>query len=68
MRRRQRLEALVSETAREIGVLMVVFVPLEFAFADRPVSQWSVGLAFLVGSILLIGGILLPLREENDRP
>ena len=31
----KRVQGLVGETAREIGILMLVFAPLESAFADR---------------------------------
>jgi hypothetical protein len=60
---RQRIQALVGETARELGILVVVFAPLESALAERPL-----GTAVLIGiagaAIVLIAcGILM---EASD--
>ena len=35
---RQRAESLVGESVREVGVLMVVFAPLEATFSDVSVA------------------------------
>jgi hypothetical protein len=59
----RRAKQLVGETAREIGILMLVFAPLESAFADRPIESGSMVMIILV-SLLVIGwGILMESGE-----
>ena len=59
----KRVQGLVGETAREIGILMLVFAPLESAFADRPIDPGFVTTVILVSIILIGGGILIETRE-----
>lgn len=58
-----RVEQLVGETVREIGILVVVFAPLDAALADAPLEPRA--LAAIVGAALtLIGaGIVLESGE-----
>jgi hypothetical protein len=54
----QRAKQVLGETAREIGILVLVFAPLESAFAERPIESGSMVRIILV-SLLAIGcGIL----------
>jgi len=58
-----RIERLFGETVREIGILVVVFAPLEAAFADRPIAPWAVTGAIMAGVGLIVVGIILETRE-----
>ena len=59
---RKLLQRLGGETAREIGVLILVFAPLEATFSEIPVSVNVIfGLA-LLSIILIVGGILMEVR------
>ena len=54
----RRAEELFAETVREVGVLVVVFAPLDAAFSDLPVetalvAMTSVGLLFVAGGIIV---------------
>jgi hypothetical protein len=60
---RQRAESLVGESVREVGVLMVVFAPLEATFSDVSVATARVAAMFLVGLLLIAGGIILESRK-----
>ena len=54
---------LVGETLREIGILVVVFAPLEAVFAERALGA-PVLMALILGSAAAIGaGILLEVAE-----
>lgn len=59
----QRLESVLGETAREVGVLIVVFAPLEATFSDTGVSTARVTAMVLVGLVALASGIILETRE-----
>jgi hypothetical protein len=52
------VERLLGETVREIGILVVVFAPLDAAFANGPLNFNLVGLvmAWAIGAIIV--GIL----------
>jgi hypothetical protein len=58
----QRLETVIGETAREVGVLIVVFAPLEATFSEAPVSSGRVTAMFFVGLLVLAGGIMLEVK------
>jgi hypothetical protein len=53
----------LAETAREIGVLVVVFAPLESAFSERPLGVGSLVGVIVVAAALIGWGILV---EAND--
>lgn len=59
----QRAEDLLGETARETGILIVVFAPLEAIFADALVSQTLVATMFFFGVLLVGSGILIEARK-----
>jgi len=59
----QRAEDLLGETAREVGVLIVVFAPLEAMFSEVFVSAGRVATMFLVGVVLIAGGIIMETRK-----
>lgn len=63
MRRRARVLALIGETSREVGILMLVFAPLDWMFTDDrgdPLAVTATG----SGGLILIGyGILLESKE-----
>jgi hypothetical protein len=44
----RRAEELLAETAREVGVLMAVFTPLEAAFSDK-----TTGVGLVAGGIII---------------
>jgi len=50
-------------TAREIGILMVVFTPFETAFLGRPVDNQSLFVIEAVGVALIAWGILVETTE-----
>ena len=49
----------MGETAREIGILILVFAPMEAAFADGPVNRGAMAAAILVAILAISGGIIL---------
>ena len=50
---------MLGETAREIGILMLVFAPLESAFAERPIESGSM-VGIVLVSLFVIGcGIVM---------
>ena len=59
----QRAENLFAETVREVGILVMVFAPLEATFADIPVSTALVTRMFLFGVLLAACGILIESRK-----
>ncbi len=40
---------LLAETVREIGILVVVFVPVDYAFAERPIGSGLVIVVAMAG-------------------
>lgn len=58
-----RVRRLLGETAREIGTLILVFAPLESAFAERPLSQGSMTGIMLISVLLIGSGIVFEVRE-----
>jgi len=58
-----RARELLAETAREIGVLIVVFAPLEAAFSDVPLNRAFISVLFLVGLLFIAGGIIMGARK-----
>lgn len=63
MSRSDRMLRLLGETAREIGILIIVFAPLEAAFADQAMDPNLLGTLILVSGVLIFGGILVETRE-----
>jgi hypothetical protein len=59
----QRAEDPLGETVREMGVLILVFAPLEALFTDVLVNKTLVSAMFLVGVLLAAGGIMLEARK-----
>jgi hypothetical protein len=57
-----RASALFAETLREIGVLMMVFVPLDGWLASPSVPTAGIIAAFFVGAGFVAGGILAEAR------
>jgi hypothetical protein len=54
----QRAKQVLGETAREIGILVLVFAPLESAFAERPIESGSMVRIILVRLLAIGRGIL----------
>jgi hypothetical protein len=50
---------LLAETVREIGILMVVFAPLESSFSERPLSVSLLAGVIALSAALIVCGILL---------
>ena len=59
----QHVVSLLGETAREAGVLMIVFAPLEATFSEVPVTAVVVVVMFLLGVVMTAGGIILETRK-----
>lgn len=58
-----RIEQLVGETVREMGILVVVFAPLDAAFAQDPFDPRTLS-AIVAAALTLIGaGIVLESGE-----
>ena len=54
---------LLAGTGREIGVLMVVFAPLESAFAERPISEGRLLAVVTAAFAAIEWGILIETKE-----
>jgi len=57
---------LAGESLREIGVLLLVFVPLDATFYQgdlKPITVICLGILTLLGLILVAAGIYLEKRE-----
>jgi len=61
--RGRRALRLLAETAREIGILLVVFTPFESAFLGRPFDNQRVLIIEAIGVALIAGGILIETKE-----
>jgi hypothetical protein len=59
----QRVESVLGETIREVGVLIVVFAPLEATFTDVSVSTGRVIAMVLFGLVLIASGIIMEVRN-----
>jgi hypothetical protein len=58
-----RIAGLLAETIREMGILIVVFAPLEAMFAETPISLMRVWGVALFGALLVACGIILETRQ-----
>jgi len=61
----RRAKDLVGETVREMGLLILVFAPLDAMFADMPVSRIFLAAILFFGLLLVIGGILIEARKQT---
>lgn len=59
----RRAEELFAETVREVGVLIVVFAPLDAAFSDAPVNTALVATWTFAGLLAVAGGIIIGARR-----
>ena len=59
----RRVNTLAGETAREMGVLIMVFAPLESVFTDIAVSGFFVAAMLVFGLALIAGGIIVEARK-----
>ena len=59
----ERAEDLIAETAREAGVLIAVFAPLEAAFTDLPINRVFVAALVGIGLLFIAGGIILEAKK-----
>jgi hypothetical protein len=59
----ERAEDLIAETAREAGVLIAVFAPLEAAFTDMPINRAFVAALVFIGLLFVAGGIILETKK-----
>ena len=63
MSNRPGIDALFGETAREIGILIVVFAPLEGRFLGQAITLSEIGALVVFGLVIVSCGILLEVRE-----
>lgn len=63
MSRRARRLTLIGETIREAGLLIVVFGPLDWLFADQPMGATVPILLAVFGLLVVACGILVESRE-----
>lgn len=67
MTRRSKAAQLAGETLRDVGILLMVFGPLDAFFqGDRRMAGTAVLLA-AVGLFLIAGGIIIESRMEERR-
>ena len=59
----KRMEELVGETVREIGILVVVFAPLDAAFADESLESRVLASIVAAALGLIAAGIVLESGE-----
>lgn len=57
-----RVERIIGETAREIGVLVVVFAPLEATFSEAPINATRIVAMIVFGFLSIVYGIVLETR------
>jgi hypothetical protein len=61
--RARRALRLLAETGREIGILIVVFAPLETMFAGRSIGDRPLFAAVATGAALIAFGILIETKD-----
>jgi hypothetical protein len=59
-----RITGVLGETMREIGILVVVFVPLDAAFAPGALRPLTIGLVVIAASTAIVCGIIM--ESENQ--
>ena len=57
------VQTLIGETVREIGILILVFAPMEAAFAEGPLNRGAMAVALLLAILAVSGGIILESRR-----
>ena len=55
---------LVGETMRETGVLAGLFIPIDSAFAERPMGSVALAASIVVSALLIVCGILLEAKNR----
>lgn len=63
MARLRHAQRLAGETMREIGILTLVFAPLESVFNDRAVDAWLLVSVIVVSVTVIVCGILVEVRD-----
>ena len=63
MTRARRALRLLAETGREIGILIVVFAPLETMFGGHSIGDRRVFAAVAMGAALIVFGILVQTKD-----
>jgi hypothetical protein len=59
----RRIARIVGETMREIGILVIVFVPLDAAFAPRTLGPVVLRGIVIAAFGLILGGIIVESRR-----
>jgi len=59
----KRIEQVLGETVREIGILVLVFAPLDAAFAERQTDLDVLTRIILEALTLIVAGIILETGE-----
>ncbi|MBI3400144.1 MAG: hypothetical protein HY048_01890 [Acidobacteria bacterium] len=65
MRDWKRIRRVVGETMREIGILVVVFVPLDAAFAPGALRPSTVGLVVIAAFTAIVCGIIMESEKHS---
>ena len=58
-----RIRRLFGETIREVGILIIVFAPLETAFAERAIGSEVLTTVIVGGLTLIVVGVVLEARD-----
>lgn len=64
--RERAIRARIEDGAREIGVLLIVFAPLDYAFAGGAEHTSSALLFFLIGFVCFFGAVYSEVRRTVD--
>ncbi|MBZ5559625.1 MAG: hypothetical protein LAO77_20345 [Acidobacteriia bacterium] len=59
----RRIERVFGETMREIGILVIVFVPLDAAFAPNTLGPATLRRVVIGAAALIFGGIMAESRK-----
>jgi hypothetical protein len=59
----RRIARIVGETMREVGILVIVFVPLDAAFAPNTLDSVTLREIKIAAFGLIVGGIIMESRK-----
>jgi hypothetical protein len=50
---------MIGEALREMGLLAIVFIPIDAIYSDRAPSFWKLVLVFCAGLVSLLTGVVI---------